>query len=138
MIKQPSILPIFDDGRHAYQVAATWEVRVDEDAFRVPTGFVCDGASVPRLLWWLYPPDGLWRAAALVHDWLYATKGKRPFTFALSRAECDGIFREVMLRCQVRARQAQVMWMGVRLGGWVPWRRSSGVPRIERLKYEIE
>ena len=36
----------------------------------VPPGFVTDGASVPRLLWWLFPPTGRYFKAAAVHDWL--------------------------------------------------------------------
>lgn len=36
----------------------------------VPEGFVTDGASVPRLLWWLFPPTGRYFLAAVVHDWL--------------------------------------------------------------------
>ena len=37
----------------------------------VPRGFISDGASVPRLLWPILRPDGLIRAAALVHDYMY-------------------------------------------------------------------
>jgi len=37
---------------------------------KVPEGFVTDGASVPRLLWWLFPPTGRYFTAAVVHDWL--------------------------------------------------------------------
>lgn len=36
----------------------------------VPAGFVTDGASVPRLLWWLFPPTGRYFLAAVVHDYL--------------------------------------------------------------------
>ena len=36
----------------------------------VPAGFITDGASVPRLLWWLFPPVGRYFLAAVVHDWL--------------------------------------------------------------------
>lgn len=36
----------------------------------VPDGFVTDGASVPRALWWLFPPTGRYFLAAVVHDYL--------------------------------------------------------------------
>src|SRR5690606_37335397 len=46
----------------------------------VPAGFEHDGASVPRLLWTLSgaAPDGLHRAAALVHDFNYRHRGRLP------------------------------------------------------------
>jgi len=37
----------------------------------IPKGFVTDYASVPRYLWWLYPPVGGYDDAAVVHDYLY-------------------------------------------------------------------
>jgi len=40
----------------------------------VLAGFVTDGASVPRMLWWLFPPVGRYFLAAVVHDYLLVTK----------------------------------------------------------------
>lgn len=38
--------------------------------WRVPAGFISDGASIPRVFWWLigHPLMGDYRRAALVHD----------------------------------------------------------------------
>ena len=36
-----------------------------------PEGFVTDFASTPRLVWTLWPKDGPWSAAAVVHDAAY-------------------------------------------------------------------
>jgi len=36
----------------------------------VPKGFITDGASIPRGLWWLFPPVGRYFKAAVVHDYL--------------------------------------------------------------------
>ena len=36
----------------------------------VPAGFITDGVTSPRILWWLYPPVGRYFAAAAVHDYL--------------------------------------------------------------------
>ena len=46
-----------------------------------PTGFIFDMASIPRPLWSILgiTPDGLHRAAALVHDFLTYYAGKLPF-----------------------------------------------------------
>jgi len=48
--------------------------RLDLAGVSVPIGFVTDGASVPRMLWWLFPPVGRYFLAAVVHDYLLVTK----------------------------------------------------------------
>lgn len=41
-------------------------------SIEVPSGYVTDLATVPRFLWWLYPPfSPEYAAAAVIHDWLY-------------------------------------------------------------------
>ena len=83
----------------------------------VNKGFQCDGVSVPRWLWSLsgIRPDGLMRAAALIHDALYSVEGKlnkfnrwvehvivnshEIFSDArlqVTREEADKIFLEIM------------------------------------------
>jgi hypothetical protein len=42
----------------------------NDTIYRVPAGYVTDGASVPRALSWLYPKYGAYLKAAIVHDWL--------------------------------------------------------------------
>lgn len=104
----------------------------------MPAGFVSDGASVPRLLWWYSPPDGMHRAAAIVHDFLYSCKGHRPLLAPpiLSRGTCDNIFKDLMIRAGVRGRKAHAMWLAVRAFGWSPWGKAEG-PRIEEPRYEM-
>ena len=46
------------------------------DVITVPAGFVTDLASIPRLVWSFYPPDGPWVKAAIIHDFLYDTQGR--------------------------------------------------------------
>lgn len=40
----------------------------------VPKGYVWDLASVPRILWWLFPPDSDAELAFLIHDYLYENR----------------------------------------------------------------
>lgn len=46
----------------------------------VPKGTKTDGASVPQFAWSIsgIRPDGLIRAAALIHDWIYNNRGNLP------------------------------------------------------------
>lgn len=39
---------------------------------KIPAGFTSDGASTPRLLWWLLPPWGQYARSAILHDYLLA------------------------------------------------------------------
>ena len=110
----------------------TWEL-VREVTYRtmagelsaVRTGFHFDFASVPRALWWLYPPHGTkgnpYGIAALIHDWIYAHRkigGRR-----VTRKEADDLFLEIMIYLGVRKSLAYTMWMAVRSFGWIPWRK---------------
>lgn len=86
----------------------------DYTAITVPAGFVTDLASIPRLLHPLIPVNGRHRAAAIVHDYLYASQ-------TTSRAEADAIFLEAMASCGVRWSQRWAMYAAVRIGGWLAW-----------------
>jgi hypothetical protein len=60
----------------------------------VTIGFQTDFASVPRLLWWVFPPWGTYGNAAVIHDWLYWTQriaGKE-----VAHEDADRIFDEAM------------------------------------------
>lgn len=41
------------------------------DVITIKPGFEWDLSSVPRFLWWLFPPFGDFILGALVHDWMY-------------------------------------------------------------------
>lgn len=133
MIVPPNILPVLGKGLHDYQVAQDWRCY----GLVVPAGFMCDGASIPRILWVFRPPDGLHRAGDVWHDWGYANRGRRYPYPDLSRAQVDRGFREIMILSGVKPWVAWIMWAAVRVGGWLPWRRSSGVPRVEPLVYSV-
>lgn len=89
---------------------------------RVPAGFTTDYASVPPALQSLAPKIGRQNRAAIIHDWLYHTRGVPRVGASeaerFNRADCDRIFREVMAADGVPARLRWRMWLGVRLGGW--------------------
>lgn len=134
-LSQPNLLPIFDGGRHAYQLAHEWKVETSAGSFFLPAGLITDGASVPRVFWSFFPPDGLYRAATVLHDWLYAHRGILcKCCPAYSRRQSDALMLE--LSRLHRARGAGLMHAVVRMFGGRPWRRSTG-PRIEPLRYAI-
>ncbi len=89
----------------------------------VKDGFVFDWASVPAIFTWYLPPSGDGRncygIAALFHDWLYCHR--KVAGRAVSRAECDALFLEIMLYVGVDRRKAILMYRAARLGGWLLW-----------------
>ena len=82
----------------------------------VPSGFVCDLASVPRAWQWLVRHGPLAQAAVL-HDWLLSE--------GWSRFVAASIFREAARASGVGPVQALLAYFGVRL--WDAWRASSAV-----------
>jgi hypothetical protein len=111
-----SITPI---GPGHWQVNADLKFEITEGSvICVPPGFVTDGASVPRPLWWLYPPfEGDYDAAAVLHDFLYRHPG------AFTRAQVDAIFLLAMSLTHTPARKRFTIFYAVRAGGWKPWNR---------------
>jgi hypothetical protein len=72
-------------------------------AWSVPGGYQTDGASVPAVLWALYPPfTGNYRSAAVIHDYYCETKERKwedthkAFYFAMRAAHVDEKTAKVM------------------------------------------
>jgi hypothetical protein len=91
-------------------------LRSDHGLIAVPTGFVTDLASIPRVFHPLIPVNGKHRAAAIIHDYLYETQ-------TTTRAEADLIFLEAMEASGVRFTQRWAMYLAVRMGGWMAWNK---------------
>lgn len=78
----------------------------------VPQGFETDFASVPRGLWNLFPPDGSYTAAAVVHDFLYRKT-------RYNRARCDSVFLEAMKSLGTNWFARYTIYSAVRAFGWL-------------------
>ena len=88
----------------------------NKDQFLIPEGFETDLASVPRVFQSIFPKNGLYTLAAVVHDWLYETK-------TISRKDADGIFRRIMRESGVGRFTRYTMWGAVRLFGGFVWKK---------------
>jgi hypothetical protein len=122
MIPQPDIRPI---ARGEYKLHDTYHIKHGGYKFVIRQGFIHDGASVPRFVWALcgLTPDGLLRAAALIHDALYRTGGQlKPEhdvfpDHIFKRKEADLLFHSLMSEAGVTPRRAYIAYIGVRLFG---------------------
>lgn len=119
------LLVKYIDGKH-WMVVHGFTYRVGEPNGEmfvcIPNGFVTDFASFPLGIF-MKSPGGLWDKAAVIHDLLYRRgwieRGHHRVT--LSRADCDAIFKEAMHVAGVNWLQRQIIYAGVRVGGWKPW-----------------
>jgi hypothetical protein len=80
----------------------------------VPSGFVSDGASVPRVFWSIFPPFGKYFKAAIIHDYLYSSENN-----AFNRVKSDYIFLEAMKETNVSFIIRYVIYNAVRIGGGI-------------------
>ena len=97
------------DGK-VWQLLAPLLVTTGDSVIRVPDGFITDFASVPRipLAFWLFGNVG--HRAAVVHDYLYVTA-------QVSRKQADEILRELLREEGAGSIRANLMYLGVRIGG---------------------
>lgn len=99
-------------------------VGIDGVVVTVPAGFESDLASVPQLAQALIGKVDDHAAAAVLHDWLYATAIE-------PRAEADAVFLDAMQACAVPAWKRRLMWAAVRLGGGRHFPSRAYTPPVE-------
>lgn len=96
---------------------------IGDKSIVVPKGFESDGASVPRLLWRSISPTihPSTIAAAILHDWLY-----RKHLFGWNRYVADACFYSISRSDGLSWWRAALAWLGLRLFGWIAWRKGGG------------
>lgn len=119
----PLVVSPLPDGRRwrlvfqfRYHIGKRWS----ENVIIVPVGFVTDFASIPWLFWAFLPSWGKYGKAAVIHDFLYQSHNYPEMSH--SRKEADDIFYEAMLVEGTKHWKARVMYIGVRLFGWLAWK----------------
>jgi hypothetical protein len=100
---------VLDDGRSA-ELLDVLRYETKTSLFVVPRGFVTNYATVPRLLWSIFPPMGRYSNAAVIHDWLYKEK-------IGSRFMADCVFRDAMWELKVSWWKRVLMFYAVRVFG---------------------
>jgi hypothetical protein len=92
-----------DDGRKVTLIEPFGFVDPVGEEWHVPQGYKTDGASVPGVLWALYPPfTGNYRSAAVIHDYYCEIKVRnwenthKVFYFAMRAANVDEKTAKIM------------------------------------------
>lgn len=151
MLEQPRLLEV-SKGEYVLEEEYLYDWQKGYWIFQlaVPKFFGTDIASIPkRLRWTGFRADGLHRAAAILHDFLYYHKGKVPntgvggfyrlgkvldkegFTFTednftdsittWSRKQVDELFLKVMKEAGVKWYKRKTMYWAVRMFGQSHW-----------------
>lgn len=124
----------FTDQLTITEVALNWRVwRLEQSftyevgdkgsgrAITVPAGFQTDGASVPQLLWAMFPAWGSYSRAAVIHDLLcHLINLGTPHPEAPTRKTADLIFLEAMKVCGTGFFTRTILYLGARFGGHLP------------------
>lgn len=117
----PAVLEMLDDYRwRLVEPFEFWLTDNPDDVIRVPAGYVTDLASVPRVLWSIFPPHGRYAKAAIIHDWMYDI-GLR------TKREADRIFLDAMKVLKVPAWRRSLMYIAVRLFGKGKYQSGSAI-----------
>ncbi len=127
-----------------------WLIAIGGLQVVIPRGFITDGASIPRPLWWLISPFGPLLEAALLHDFGYqhgyllacynqelpynrrslALRAAYPAQFGATipvyigkpRLFFDQLLRHITIELTGATLQAQAAYLALRPFGGVPWR----------------
>lgn len=100
-----------------------------ETVIEIPAGFKTDLASIPRVFLAVVTPNGRERLAAIVHDYLYEKQPKW-----CTRKMADQIFLEAMTALGERWSRRSLMYMAVRIGGLLYWRKCVECKKQKRLR----
>lgn len=138
-IEQPLLVPIH---KRKYQLVEDyyfrWSSEKGNHVIVIPAGFQTDGASIPRPLWSLVGmyPDGMIRAAAVVHDFLYQYGGHIPMEYhqlskhkfvwnscrlVITRKQADQLFRHIMELSGIKSWRCTLAYHTVRIFGGGSW-----------------
>lgn len=122
-----------------WRVTESFKFYIGEEADNtwvvVPAGFLTDGASVPRYLWWAMPAWSLYGQASALHDFLieHQVKYVNGETVRVPRDEADRIFDEALKVNHVRKLQRWVMVYIVKWWGKYGWHKSDGFLAKKRV-----
>lgn len=119
----PLVVIPLDDGKN-WEVKEPFEYRIGEEnsseIIIVPSGFITDFASTPKIIWNIYPPWGKYGKAAVIHDSLYRCQGYNG-NYLYTRKQCDLIMLEGMVVLKVGKFDRWIIYNFIRWFGQNSW-----------------
>lgn len=96
----------FNEKTEKWEVKKKYHFVFDKTSFTIEKGFESDLASVPRLLWWIFPPFGKYAEPSVVHDWFYKYK-------KLPKKKADRLFLIMMIEKDTNIATAILFYVAV-------------------------
>ena len=110
---------------------------VDGSKYVIPAGFVSNLASMPRLLYVIEPPHGRSAIPSVKHDYRYIMLvGVEKYGYRQARLHADRQYYLDLQAAGMKKYRAYLFYVGVRLGGWWPWRRHTQRRLLDLLRKE--
>ena len=111
--------------RH-WEIAKDFEYELNGTKYVVPSGFVFDGASIPKFLHMFLSPVGVLLMGGLIHDYAYkyaALKPKKGALLLLDQKKSDQIFRDINIEINGFYLMNYLAYWSLRLGGFMAWNK---------------
>ena len=108
-------IPVISGGNKYWYVFKDFEM----SDFIIPKGFKTNLASVPRMLWFIFPTFGTWTTPSIIHDYLYATSNELKYT----RKKADIKFRDLCIKYGTPKWKAQLFYYVVRTFGYFNYKK---------------
>ena len=115
--QQPDMRPVQESG-DIYVLMKPYVFFWGSHWHTIPKGFKSDGATSARLL---FQRDGMHRAAALIHDYIYACKGDLNLV-QMTRKQADELFRLWLVEAGIKSWHIKAAYLAVRLFGGSYWK----------------
>jgi hypothetical protein len=114
---EPLVVTPLPDGK-TWIILSDFGYEIGEEGsgniINVPIGTYTDFASIPRLLWAIFPRWGKYGNAAVIHDWMYWDQSQK-------RLKADQVFLEGMGVLEVPDWERHTIYYAVRWFGWLAW-----------------
>lgn len=116
-VPRSTCAPWLSKNSRKWELTSDLVLMIDGDIWQVPKGYVFDGSTIPRALWWIWPPTVhfAW-VASCFHDRCYSHLYKQ-----VEKDWADEVFKQIMLLEGAGRFRANVFYAGVRLGGKGGW-----------------
>lgn len=118
-----------------WELVENWAYEYKGHRYVIPKGFVFDGASIPKPLWFILSPTGLLLVPGLIHDFGYrymylwevdtaSPTGYKKARNCPERGPWDDLFREVSLDVNGTKVISFLALVALKLGGGRAWRQN--------------
>lgn len=98
-------------GHYKFKLLEDIQINIGSNLItKVPTGYITDGYTIPRIFWNIFPPVGKDDKSAILHSYLYSRA-------IFKRKFCDEIFLESMKQNHVNRWVAYTKYFFVRIFG---------------------